>query len=435
MRRDPNALGEENRVLVFIAGSVGEAQRVETVLTSDGIDYCLLAEEFTQGILSSMRTGLGCYVVEAQASVARRRLAEANLQSGIIDADPGEQRALADIEQYGCHVMHLLAEGDLPPFSYSVGIQRSSGAPELIVIGLNRPLAHFIVNEYNFKCSNWSIPPPLVSGHGITRRMTSSVPSSHSLRNLKTMAHANNRPERARVARAAQLVRSPAMREVSLFEDMGFVEIPNALTAGQCRDLASSVDDTDGGRAGSRNLLELPCCMEVASTLKAHAHIGPLLPREAVAVQCTLFDKSSDRNWLVALHQDLSIPVRERVDHTECAGWSEKEGVLYVQPPVPMLEALVAVRVHLDDCRPQSGPLRVVPRSHRHGRLSADEAKALRNEYGEVECIGLRGGVLVMRPLLLHSSSKTRVQSRRRVLHFLFGPSELTCGLRWHRAV
>lgn len=265
--------------------------------------------------------------------------------------------------------------------------------------------------------------------------MTSSVPSSHSLRNLKTMAHANNRPERARVARAAQLVRSPAMREVSLFEDMGFVEIPNALTAGQCRDLASSVDDTDGGRAGSRNLLELPCCMEVASTLKAHAHIGPLLPREAVAVQCTLFDKSSDRNWLVALHQDLSIPVRERVDHTECAGWSEKEGVLYVQPPVPMLEALVAVRVHLDDCRPQSGPLRVVPRSHRHGRLSADEAKALRNEYGEVECIGLRGGVLVMRPLLLHSSSKTRVQSRRRVLHFLFGPSELTCGLRWHRAV
>jgi len=149
MRRDPNALGEENRVLVFIAGSVGEAQRVETVLTSDGIDYCLLAEEFTQGILSSMRTGLGCYVVEAQASVARRRLAEANLQSGIIDADPGEQRALADIEQYGCHVMHVLAEGDLPPFSYSVGIQRSSGAPELIVIGLNRPLAHFIVNEYN----------------------------------------------------------------------------------------------------------------------------------------------------------------------------------------------------------------------------------------------------------------------------------------------
>jgi hypothetical protein len=39
--------------------------------------------------------------------------------------------------------------GDLPPFSYSVGIQRSTGALEIIVIGLKQPLSHFIVNEYN----------------------------------------------------------------------------------------------------------------------------------------------------------------------------------------------------------------------------------------------------------------------------------------------
>jgi Domain of unknown function (DUF4262) len=149
MGRGPDALGNENRVLVFIAGSVVEARRVETALTSAGIDYRLEAEEFTQGILSSMRTGLGFYVVGTQAPVARRRLDELNLQSGIIDADPGEQKALADIEQYGCHVVHVLAEDELPPFSYSVGIQRSSGAPELIVIGLKRPLGHFIVNEYN----------------------------------------------------------------------------------------------------------------------------------------------------------------------------------------------------------------------------------------------------------------------------------------------
>ena len=249
------------------------------------------------------------------------------------------------------------------------------------------------------------------------------------------MGHANNRLERAHVPRTAQPERKTAMGEVSLFEDMGFVEIPNALTAGPCAALACSINDTDGGRAGSRNLLELPYCMELAATLKSHAHIGSLLPRGAVAVQCTLFDKSADRNWLVALHQDLSIPVRERVEHPEWAGWSEKEGVLYVPPAAPVLESLVAVRVHLDDCGPESGPLRVVPRSHRHGRLSADQAKALCDEHGELVCTGLRGGVLAMRPLLLHSSSKTRVQSRRRVLHFLFGPSELTCGLRWHRAV
>ena len=66
-----------------------------------------------------------------------------------MNLEPGERKALADIEQYGCHVIHVMAEGHLPPFSYSVGIHRSTGVPEVIVIGLAQPLAHFIVNEYN----------------------------------------------------------------------------------------------------------------------------------------------------------------------------------------------------------------------------------------------------------------------------------------------
>lgn len=63
--------------------------------------------------------------------------------------DTGNEKALADIERYGCHVIHVAAEGDLPPFSYSVGIQKSTGKPEVVVVGLERPLAHFIVNDYN----------------------------------------------------------------------------------------------------------------------------------------------------------------------------------------------------------------------------------------------------------------------------------------------
>ncbi|NYE28587.1 hypothetical protein HDE78_001543 [Rhodanobacter sp. K2T2] len=63
--------------------------------------------------------------------------------------DSGEEKALADIAEYGCHVLHVIAEGDQPPFSYTVGIQRTSSAPELVVIGLKQPIAHFVVNEYN----------------------------------------------------------------------------------------------------------------------------------------------------------------------------------------------------------------------------------------------------------------------------------------------
>jgi hypothetical protein len=63
--------------------------------------------------------------------------------------EAGEQKALDDIEQFGCHILHITAEGELPPFSYTLGIQRTSGAPELIVVGLKRPIAHFVLNEYN----------------------------------------------------------------------------------------------------------------------------------------------------------------------------------------------------------------------------------------------------------------------------------------------
>jgi hypothetical protein len=63
--------------------------------------------------------------------------------------DAGEKKALADIEQFGCHVIHVLEDEEGPPFSYSVGVQQSSGAPEVMVIGLKQPIAHFVVNEYN----------------------------------------------------------------------------------------------------------------------------------------------------------------------------------------------------------------------------------------------------------------------------------------------
>jgi len=141
------------------------------------------------------------------------------------------------------------------------------------------------------------------------------------------------------------------------------------------------------------------------------------------------------KSWLVALHQDLSISVKARVDGPECSGWSEKEGQVYVQPPVSVLEQLVAVRVHLDECSIESGALRVVPKSHVEGRLNKEQAEALRSQNGEVVVSVVRGGVLVMRPLLLHASSKATSLNPRRVLHFVFGPPALPLGLVWRWAV
>ena len=64
-------------------------------------------------------------------------------------SEPGDDKALADIEQYGCHILHVLEDEKGPRFSYSIGIEKASGQPELLVTGLKRELAHGIINEYN----------------------------------------------------------------------------------------------------------------------------------------------------------------------------------------------------------------------------------------------------------------------------------------------
>ncbi len=187
--------------------------------------------------------------------------------------------------------------------------------------------------------------------------------------------------------------------------------------------------------AGNRNLLELAWCAELARSIREHPLVVPMISDVSVAVQCTLFEKSKSQNWLVPVHQDLSIPVKEKVEHPDLTGWSRKEGSLFVQPPDSVLQEMVAVRLHIDDCGLEDGPLRIVPGSHKSGRLASATALAERDRSGEVTCPVERGGVLIMKPLLLHASSKASGQSRRRVLHFVYGPPVLPYGLRWRLAV
>ena len=225
-----------------------------------------------------------------------------------------------------------------------------------------------------------------------------------------------------------------AAKAVSEFNKSGYFVIPGVIDAVLNRRLGAFVGGITS-EAGSRRLLDEAWCAHLAGALRGDARIRSLLPRNAVAVQCTLFDKSPTKNWLVAFHQDLSIPVSNRVNSPECSGWSEKEGHLYVQPPANVLEQLVAVRVHLDDCPAESGALRVVPKSHSQGRLDQGQAEALRLEHGETVVPLARGGALVMRPLILHASSKATSPVPRRVLHFVFGPPALPLGLEWRWAV
>jgi hypothetical protein len=213
----------------------------------------------------------------------------------------------------------------------------------------------------------------------------------------------------------------------------GFALVPDTLAPAALEHVDRAVARLPSGVAGTRGLLEQAWCRALAQTLRAHPAIAAALPASHVAVQCTAFEKSASRNWLVALHQDLSIPVAERVDEPSLRGWARKEGAWFVRPPLAVLEALVAVRLHLDDCGDADGPLQVVAGSHRHGVVPDHVAFALRAASPPRACTLQAGGAMLLRPLLLHASSKATGTSRRRVLHFVYGPAALPCGLRWGR--
>ncbi|UOD29455.1 phytanoyl-CoA dioxygenase family protein [Massilia violaceinigra] len=219
------------------------------------------------------------------------------------------------------------------------------------------------------------------------------------------------------------------------FAQLGYALVPGVLPPAECARLAGLVQPAGAASGGTRCLLAEPWCAALAARLRANPALATLIEPDAVAVQCTYFEKSAGRNWLVPLHQDLSIPVAARVDAPALRGWSLKEGTLFVQAPPALLEQLVAVRVHLDACGVDDGALLVVPGSHRAGVLAQPDAAAARDATPPLACLAGIGGALVMRPLLLHASSKALGQGRRRVLHFVFGPRSLPHGLAWNVAL
>lgn len=219
------------------------------------------------------------------------------------------------------------------------------------------------------------------------------------------------------------------------FAEDGFVWVAQAVPSALVVTLGERCAARELERAGDRHVLDEPWCRDLAQALRCKLADLGLMPRGHVAIQCTLFEKSADRNWLVGLHQDLSVPVAATCVDEGWPGYSVKGGSTFVRAPGDLLADLIAVRVHLDDCGEEDGPLGVVPGSHVFGPLEAQTSLGLRDALGMVRCVAAAGDVLVMRPALLHASSKARGDSRRRVLHFLYAPGRVASGLMWASAV
>ncbi len=154
------------------------------------------------------------------------------------------------------------------------------------------------------------------------------------------------------------------------------------------------------------------------------------LNRNLFLTKAIYFDKSPEANWYVTWHQDVTINVKDKIETEGFSGWTRKSDEHGVCPPEDILKDTITIRIHLDDTDEENGALKIVPGSH-NKKLSNAEIQLITQKSIPLVCDVNICGIHIMKPLLLHASSKARSQKHRRVLHLEFNTIDLPNGLEW----
>ena len=215
-----------------------------------------------------------------------------------------------------------------------------------------------------------------------------------------------------------------------VFEECGRIWLRNAVSEEDLTlfDSAASVSVKAGQRLDGSTALDA-ALSEESSLVCAVQRVAP----KTLPVRVVAFNKSDNANWGVPWHQDRVIAVAEKADVAEYKNWSHKSGTWHCEPPEPILEKMLFVRVHLDDTDESNGAMEIAVGSHAAGVVPSANAEDIAKTYPIEICSAKRGDVLILKMLTLHSSKPAKVKSGRRVLRLDFSPSQLPPPLSWHR--
>ncbi len=230
---------------------------------------------------------------------------------------------------------------------------------------------------------------------------------------------------------------SPVTSTATIEAD-GFVWARRFVGPEQIAELITALTalEMDSARAGVRDLLSrCPAVKKFATSRPLTQWVNPILGGESFVVRALLFDKTPVANWRVAWHQDVTIAVREQRAAPGFGPWSFKDGIPHAHAPAILLERMLTLRLHLDDCDKSNGALRVLSGSHRGGKLDAKAIEEWKARGPNVQCVAQAGDALLMRPLLLHASSSADSPKHRRVIHLEFAADELPDGLAWAQRI
>jgi len=226
--------------------------------------------------------------------------------------------------------------------------------------------------------------------------------------------------------------------KIDLIEN-GFTTVDNIYSDKEIEQILSTIDQADTTKETFRKstdlfairqfLKEIPETTNLIFNDNLKNLVTQLFGDNYFVVKSIYFDKPETSNWYVSYHQDLTISVDKKVELENFGPWTTKQNQFAVQPPIDILENIYAIRIHLDDTDENNGALRVIPKSH--------SKKVYRPETidwtieTETTCNVGKGGIMIMKPLILHSSSRTTNNRKRRVIHIEFSNQELPNELKW----
>ncbi len=220
---------------------------------------------------------------------------------------------------------------------------------------------------------------------------------------------------------------------------LGFSVLEDIYSVSEIEALIESIELTDRSKPAFRKstdlfairqfLKEVPQTLPLIFNARLLTVINHIFGDDYFVVKSIYFDKPGGSNWFVPYHQDLTISVENKVEVEGYGPWTVKPNQYAVQPPLHILESSFTIRIHLDDTDGNNGALRVLPASHLNGIVRPD--KIDRPKETEVTCSAKKGAIMLMKPLLLHASSRTTNGKKRRVIHIEFSNKSLPHPLRW----
>lgn len=222
-------------------------------------------------------------------------------------------------------------------------------------------------------------------------------------------------------------------------DQLGFSVIDNVFSDSEIEAILALIKQADATKDTFRKsddlfairqfLKEIPGTIGIIFNGRLRNTIKQLFGEDYFLVKSIYFDKPEASNWFVSYHQDLTISVDRKIEIPGFGPYTNKHNQFAVQPPLNILESNFTIRIHLDDTNEENGALRVIPNSHSKGIYRPENIDW--NIEKEISCNVAKGGIMIMKPLLLHSSGRTTNNQKRRVIHLEFSNQILPKELHW----